>query len=87
MTIPSHLRNIGDRVVVLDQRGEYLTRGTIFGVHRIDPPHYDVAPYYEASMAKRLCSIPESRIRGVAKEYLAYERQIPGNPRHIKDFA
>lgn len=56
--------NFGDKVSVLDfhKRSE-ITRGKIVGIHRMQNTHYDVQPDKELSGHKRLCSIPENRLR------------------------
>ncbi len=87
MTAPDNLRNIGDEVMVFDEHGNYELRGKIVGVHRISPPIYDVHPNRAESLSKRICGIPESRLRSVAKQILAYERKLPGEPKHILDHA
>jgi hypothetical protein len=82
MTLPSDFRNIGEEVVVLTERGDYLTRGTIRGVHRTTPAMYDVDPRGATSLKQRLHCVAEQRIRNVRREYLAYERK-PSGPKHI----
>jgi hypothetical protein len=57
--------NFGDKVSVLDfhKRSEIM-RGKVVGINRMQPTHYDVQPDNEPSCSKRMCSIPEARLRG-----------------------
>jgi hypothetical protein len=87
MTRPDDLRHHGDEVMVFDAKGNYECRGRIVGVHRCEPPIYDVQPNKEESMARRMCSIPESRLRSVSKPILAYERGPLPKPVHVLDDA
>lgn len=64
----------GSEVLVFDARGNYAARGRVVGVHRCVPAVYDIQPDREASLSKRLCGIPEARLRAVGKPVLAYER-------------
>jgi hypothetical protein len=76
----------GQEVVVLDRKGEYEFRGRVMGVHRCNPTYYDVQPNHEESLAKRMCGIPETRLRPVGRPILAYERRDE-QPKHIRDDA
>jgi hypothetical protein len=82
MTIPDRLRNIGDEVMVYDSKGNYELRGVIMGVYASNPPIYDVQPNRAESLSRRLCGIPESRLRSVGRPILAYERKS-ADPQHI----
>jgi hypothetical protein len=56
--------NHGDRVIVLDHRGNHEARGTIAGRHETrSGASYDVQPLGEFSLSKRLVGIPEIRLR------------------------
>lgn len=87
MTRPVSSRQIGDEVLVLDSKGNYEFRGVVVGVHRCESPIYDVQPNRADSLSKRVCGISDSRLRSVGKPILAYERQMPGEPKHILDEA
>jgi hypothetical protein len=87
MSRPETLRNHGDEVMVFDANGNYELRGVIVGVHRCDPPHYDVQPSRAESLSRRICGIPESRLRSVGKPILAYEGKKPSKPIHVLDDA
>lgn len=76
----------GQEVVVFDARGNYEFRGRVMGVHRCNPTFYDVQPNREESLARRVCGIPEHRLRPIGRPYLAYERQ-EARPMHILDEA
>jgi hypothetical protein len=75
MTAPDRLRHIGDEVMVYDARGNYEIRGVIVGRYACDPPIYDVQPNRAESLTRRMCGVPESRLRSVGKPILAYERK------------
>jgi hypothetical protein len=85
MTMPDQLRRHGDEVLVFDAKGNYECRGVIVGVHRCEPPIYDVQPNRAESLAKRMCGIPASQLRSVAKPFLAYERKPAEKPQHVLD--
>lgn len=54
----------GDRVIVLDSRGNHEARGVIAGRHETrHGPHYDVQPDGKPSLADRIIGIPEDRLR------------------------
>lgn len=56
--------NHGDRVIVLDRRGNHEARGVVVGRHQTrQGPRYDVQPHGEPSLAERLVGIPEERLR------------------------
>ena len=79
--------NIGDEVLVFDGQGNYELRGRIVGRYAGGVNLYDVQPNRAESLSKRLCGIPASRLRTVAKPFLAYERKPDAEPRHILDEA
>jgi hypothetical protein len=87
VTRPDSLRHHGDEVMVFDVKGNYELRGKIVGVNRCEPPIYDVQPDRAESLAKRICGIPESRLRSVSRPIRAYKRKLPGEPKHIFDEA
>ncbi len=68
--------NHGDRVLVLDWKGNIEARGTMVGRHDTrSGPHYDVQPLDELSLSKRLVGLPESRIMLLGKPYLAFNAE------------
>lgn len=85
MTIPANLRNHGDEVIVLDRNGHYECRGYIVGRYACDPPIYDVQPHRSESLSRRLCGIPETRLRNVDKRVKAYEPKQEAQPQRILD--
>jgi hypothetical protein len=85
MTHPDNLRHHGDEVMVFDSKGNYEFRGVIVGVHRCDPPVYDIQPSRAETMAKRVCGIPAAQLRSVGKPILAYERGPLPAAKHILD--
>lgn len=87
MTRPDNLRHHGDEVMVFDTKGQYELRGRIVGVHRAEPPFYDVLPRGEKSLAKARWAIPEARLRSVGEAILAYEGAPSPEPKHILDEA
>jgi hypothetical protein len=87
VTRPEGLRHHGDEVLVFDAKGNYECRGVIVGVHRCEPPHYDIQPNRQESLSRRICGIPESRLRSVGKAILAYERRPLPEAKHILDDA
>jgi hypothetical protein len=58
----------GQRVIVYDAKGGYENRGFIVGIHRCNPPFYDVQPEGGGTMAKRMCGIPADRLRSAGTE-------------------
>ncbi len=89
MTRPDNLRHHGDEVMVFDSKGKYEFRGRIVGRSQAvgGDYFYDVQPNREESLARRVCGIPENRLRSVRRPIIAYERKIPGEPKHILDEA
>ncbi|WP_020472402.1 hypothetical protein [Zavarzinella formosa] len=84
-----HMRfNQAQEVIVLDAKGEYECRGIIVGRSNSKLGiTYDVMPNRAESMNKRMCGIPESRLRCMGKPILAYERKPETEARHILDEA
>ena len=76
----------GQEVMVFDQHGRYEFRGKVMGVHRCNPYQYDVQPNREEGLARRICGIPENRLRAVGRPYMAYEKQEV-KPQHVMDDA
>lgn len=76
----------GQEVLVYDHRGNYEFRGKVMGVHRCNPYQYDVQPNQAESLARRVCGIPEGRLRAVGRPILAYEKQEV-KPKHVLDEA
>ena len=76
----------GQEVMVYDRHGNYEFRGKVMGVHRCNPYQYDVQPNRAESLAKRVCGIPEERLRAVGRPYLAYEKRET-KPQHVMDEA
>lgn len=71
----------------MSRRGEYEFRGKIVGrAMTYLGMHYDVQPNRAESLAKRVCGIPEDRLRPVGKPVLAYEKS-EAKPQHIMDEA
>ena len=64
----SPFRYHGQRVIVYDAKGQYEARGAIVGIHRCNPPVYDVQPDRSETMAKRMCGIPANQIRSAQAE-------------------
>lgn len=85
MTVWNH----GDEVMVSDDKGNYEFRGKVVGRHKIVGGDYifDVQPNRAESMSRRICGIPSSRLRGVSKPILAYERRPTPAPKHVLDHA
>jgi hypothetical protein len=79
MSTPEQLRYHGQRVIVYDAKGHYECRGVIVGVHRCNPPFYDVQPDRAESMATRMCGIPSRQLRSAQEE--------SDEPQHIRDEA
>jgi len=75
MTFPCDLRKIGDEVLMLDSRGNVELRGEIVGVYACHPPIYDLHPKREFSLSRRICGVPEWRLRSVCRPNSAYERR------------
>lgn len=63
--------NHGDRVIVLDHRGNHEERGVIAGRHETrQGPRYDVQPDGKPSLCDRLIGLPEGRLRPVGRPVL-----------------
>ena len=62
------LRYHGQRVIVYDAKGGYECRGFIVGIHRCNPPVYDVQPDGGGTMAKRKCGIHAAQLRSAQPE-------------------
>lgn len=69
----------GDFVTVYDRNGNVECRGKIVGITMSNPQYYDIAPCQEFSMARRMCSIPASRVRK------AYSQPVLAEPMHVLD--
>ena len=82
-------RQHGDEVMVFDSKGNYELRGVIVGRHKIVGGDYifDIQPNRQESLSKRLCGVPESRLRSVSRPIKAYERGPLTDPKHVLDEA
>ena len=76
---PAEIRYHGQRVIVYDAKGRYECRGVIVGIHRSNPPIYDVQPDRAESMARRMCGIPANQLRSAQAE--------SAEPQHVMEEA
>ena len=81
------LFEIGEDVVVFDERGNYECRGKVVGRYACAVPLFDVQPHRSESLAKRIHAIPEHQLRRVSREVRAYEPKPVVVPVHILDEA
>jgi hypothetical protein len=63
--------NHGDRVIVIDSRGNHEARGVVLGRHASrHGAIYDVQPDGELSMSARIKGVPEVRLRRMGRPVL-----------------
>lgn len=87
MSIQGPKFNHGDQVLVYNRIGDYECRGSIVGVYACATPLYDIQPSRSESLARRLCGIPEGRLRRVPQQVRAYEQKTYAKPQHVLDEA